>query len=208
MPSHREIGLFPLAVVLVPSELMPLHIFEQRYRTLVAETIEGERQFALLYADDDGAREIGCTADLVDVVERFDDGRLNIVVRGGEVVQVVEITHGHPYMTGLVEPCRDDLAHGEEAERALELYQRMAELAGGEPDPQVGRSGSALSWEILARVEFPAADKQRLLELRSESARLTELIQLLTSGFDRLAIVTEIRERAHRNGKVEPPSVR
>ncbi len=208
MPSHREIGLFPLAVVLVPGELMPLHIFEQRYRTLIAETIEGERQFALLYADDDGAREVGCTADLVDVIERFDDGRMNIVVRGGEVVRVVEITHGHPYMTGLVEPCRDDLAHGEEAEQALELYQRMAELAGGEPDAEVGRSGGALSWEILARVEFPPADKQRLLELRSESARLTELVGLLTSGLDRMAIVGEIRERAHRNGKVEPPGGR
>ncbi|HUZ85129.1 MAG TPA: LON peptidase substrate-binding domain-containing protein [Gaiellales bacterium] len=205
MASHREIGLFPLPVVLVPGELVPLHIFEPRYRTLIAEAIEGERQFALLYADDDGAREVGCTADLVEVLERFDDGRMNVVVRGGEVVRVVEITHGHPYMTGLVEPCRDDLAHGGEAEAALELYRMVANAAGGEPDDAVGSSGGVLSWEIAARIEFPAPEKQRLLELRSERRRLDELVTLLRRGLERIAAVAAIRERAHGNGKVEPP---
>ena len=85
--SAREIGLFPLAAVLVPGELMPLHIFEERYRRLIADCEQHGQQFALLYADDDGTREVGCTAALVEVAERFDDGRLNIVVRGEEVVR-------------------------------------------------------------------------------------------------------------------------
>ena len=92
--SAREIGLFPLAAVLVPGELMPLHIFEERYRRLIADCEQHGQEFALLYADDDGTREVGCTAELVEVAERFDDGRLNVVVRGGEVVNVVELTRG------------------------------------------------------------------------------------------------------------------
>ena len=92
--SAREIGLFPLATVLVPGELLPLHIFEDRYRRLIGDCERHGQEFALLFADDDGTRELGCTAELVEVIERFDDGRLNIVVRGGEVVRVLAIIRG------------------------------------------------------------------------------------------------------------------
>ena len=208
MAAPREIGLFPLPVVLVPGELTGLHIFEQRYRTLIAEVIADEREFALLYADGDGTREVGCTAELAEVLKRFDDGRMNIVVRGGEVVRVVEITRGRPYMTGLVESGAGDPDPGGRAEPALELYRRLAVLAGGEPDDQVGDSGQVLSWQIAARVELPASDKQRLLELPDESDRLAALAELLDRGLATVAAVSEIRERAHANGKVQPPEAR
>ena len=115
--SAREIGLFPLAAVLVPGELMPLHIFEERYKRLIGDCEERGQEFALLYADDDGTRELGCTAELVEVTERFDDGRLNMVVRGGEVVQVVELTRGRAYTTGARRAGPDDGEAGDEAAR-------------------------------------------------------------------------------------------
>ena len=86
--SAREIGLFPLASVLVPGELMPLHIFEERYKSLVADCRQEDGEFVLLYSDSDGARELGTTARVVEVLETFDDGRMNIVIQGGEVVRV------------------------------------------------------------------------------------------------------------------------
>ena len=92
--SAREIGLFPLAAVLVPGELMPLHIFEERYKRLIRDCEHEAQEFAILFADDDGTREVGCTAEIVEVTERFDDGRLNLVVRGAEVVRVLELTRG------------------------------------------------------------------------------------------------------------------
>jgi Lon protease-like protein len=204
--SAREIGLFPLAAVLVPGELMPLHIFEERYKRLIRDCEEQAQEFAILYADDDGTREVGCTAEIVEVTERFDDGRLNLVVRGGEVVRVVELTRGRSYTTGRVEPVADDEEDAAgEAKSALELYRQVAEATGNEPDPAVTPDLEHMSYAIAARVEFPAAEKLRLLEQRSERARLMVIVELLARGLENLAAAAEIRERAHTNGKVAPP---
>jgi Lon protease-like protein len=204
--SAREIGLFPLAAVLVPGELMPLHIFEERYKRLIRDCEHESQEFAILYADDDGAREVGCTAEIVEVTERFDDGRLNLVVRGGEVVRVVELTRGRMYITGRVEPVadEDDDAAGEAAS-ALALYQQVAEATGNEPDPELTADLDRISYAIAARVEFPAEEKLRLLEERSERARLMVIVELLARGLENLAAAAEIRDRAHTNGKVAPP---
>src|SRR5690349_24921307 len=102
--SAREIGLFPLAAVLVPGELMPLHIFEERYKRLVRDCEQEAQEFAILYADADGARAAGCTAEIVEVTERFDDGRRNLVVRGGAVVRVVALTRARPHITRRLRP--------------------------------------------------------------------------------------------------------
>jgi Lon protease-like protein len=204
--SAREIGLFPLAAVLVPGELMPLHIFEERYKRLLRDCEHESQEFAILYADDDGAREVGCTAEVVEVTERFDDGRLNLVVRGGEIVRVLELTRGRMYLTGRVEPVaeEEDDAAGEAA-AALALYQQVAAATGNEPDPALTAGLDRVSYAIAARVEFPAEEKLRLLEERSERARLMVIVELLARGLENLAAAAEIRDRAHTNGKVAPP---
>src|SRR5690348_8149873 len=166
--SDREIGLFPLGAVLVPGELMPLHIFEDRYKRLIGDCEQHGQEFALLYADDNGARELGCTAELVEVTERFEDGRLNIVVRGGEVVRVVELTRGRSYITGRVEAVPDDEEAGEEASAAVDLYRKVAEVTGNEPDAAISTDDAVVSYAIAARVEFPATEKLRILEQRTE----------------------------------------
>jgi Lon protease-like protein len=203
--SDREIGLFPLGVVLVPGELMPLHIFEDRYKRLIGDCEQHGQEFALLYADDDGARELGCTAELVEVTERFDDGRMNIVVRGAEVVRVLELTRGRSYITGRVEPAPDDVDAGDEAGAAVDLYRRVAEVTGNEADPAVSADDALVSYAIAARVEFPAAEKMRILEQRAERGRLMVIIELLARALENLQIAAEVKERAQTNGKVSHP---
>jgi Lon protease-like protein len=204
--SAREIGLFPLASVLVPGELMPLHIFEERYKSLVADCRERDGEFALLYSDADGAREVGTTARVVEVLETFDDGRMNIVIQGGEVVRVVELTRGRAYLTGNVEQAEDDPSAGDEATSALDLYRRIAEATGQEPDPEVRETPpGALSYAIAARVDFPAAEKQRILEERTEHGRLMVIVELLARGLENIAMAARIQSRAQGNGKVAPP---
>jgi len=203
--SDREIGLFPLGAVLVPGELMPLHIFEDRYKRLIGDCEQHGQEFALLYADDDGARELGCTAELVEVTERFEDGRLNIVVRGGEVVRVVELTRGRSYITGRVEAVPDDEEAGEEASAAVDLYRKVAEVTGNEPDAAISTDDAVVSYAIAARVEFPATEKLRILEQRTERGRLMVIIELLTRALENLAIAAEVKERAQTNGKVSHP---
>src|SRR5207245_9707828 len=75
-----EIGLFPLGIVLLPTERVPLHVFEPRYRELIGECLETDGEFGMLYADEDGVREVGTLAHVAEVLERFDDGRLNVLV--------------------------------------------------------------------------------------------------------------------------------
>lgn len=203
--SDREIGLFPLGAVLVPGELMPLHIFEDRYKRLIGDCEQHGQEFALLYADDDGARELGCTAELVEVTERFEDGRLNIVVRGGEVVRVVELTRGRSYITGRVEAAPDDEEAGEEAQAAVDLYRKVAEVTGNEPDAAISTDDAVVSYAIAARVEFPPTEKLRILEQRTERGRLMVIIELLTRALENLAIAAEVKARAQTNGKVSHP---
>jgi len=203
LAAPREIGIFALGTVLVPGELMPLHIFEPRYRELIGDCERDEVPFLLLFTDDDGTREVGCTANLVEVVERFDDGRMNIVVEGGDVMRVLEITRGRGYTTAMVEPAPDDLDAGSEQDAALDLYRQIAEAAGGDAEEDLLATSRPVSYAIMARVEFPSGEKQRLLELRSESERLAGVTELLARGLQSLEAMAKVRERAHTNGKVD-----
>ena len=129
-----EIGLFPLGLVLLPTEQVPLHIFEPRYRELIAECLEANQPFGLVYADDDGLRRTGTLASVVEVTERFDDGRLNIVVEGGGRFHLVELTDGRSFHTGTIEAIQDsdDPPSAEDLKRGLGLFSRLVELTGAD----------------------------------------------------------------------------
>jgi Lon protease-like protein len=197
-----EIGIFALGTVLSPGELMPLHVFEDRYKELIGECVDQERPFLLLYTDEAGTRELGCTARVVEVLERFEDGRMNIVVEGEQLVKVVQLTRGRSFTTGLVEPVPDDLEVGEERDAALTMYRRFAAAAGLEPQDDIESEDDALSYAIMARVDFPPTDKQGVVELRSERERLMALVELLERGMQALKKIEEIRKRAQANGKI------
>jgi Lon protease-like protein len=200
-----ELGLFPLGLVLLPGERVPLHIFEPRYKELIGECIAEEREFGLLLADDDGLRQVGTRASVVQVLDRFDDGRLNIVIEGGDRFRLLELTAGRSFQTGDVEEVEDeddDVAPDpDDAAQALDLYRRVGELAGAEIDELDPASGR-LSFELAARVDFGLELKQQLLEERSEPERLKLLVELLEQASRALAVERERRERASRNGQV------
>jgi Lon protease-like protein len=200
-----EIGLFPLGVVLLPTERIPLHIFEPRYKELISECVDEEREFGLVLSDDDGLREIGTRAAVIEVLDRFDDGRMNIVVEGREKFRVVELTSGRSFQTGEVEPVVDDAGDPDQAsvDRALTLLRRLGELAGADVEGLEVKS-AAPSFELAARVEFEPRLKQGLLEQRSEPARLRRLSGLLERAARALEIQQERSAIASMNGK--PPA--
>ena len=196
-----EIGLFPLGIVLLPTEVVPLHIFEERYKELIGECVELGRDFGLVYADDDGVREAGTRARVADVLERFDDGRLNVLVEGGERFHVERLTRGRSFMTAEVEPLEDEWGEPDEdaAARATEAFRALAAVAGAEaelPDVESGR----LSFAVAARVEIAADAKQELLELRSENARLERLRELLDATREGILAARRLAEHAKTNG--------
>ena len=197
-----DLGLFPLDIVLLPTERIPLHIFEPRYKELIGECLSEDREFGLVFGDRDGLREVGTRAAVVEVVEQFPDGRLNIVVEGRERFRVVALTEGRSFATGDVQPLADEAAVSEREQReaALALYRALAELVEAdvdEPDPDSG----VLSFELAARVDFGAERKQDLLELTSEPERLARVAELIESAIDAIRLERELAERAALNGR-------
>ena len=196
-----EIGLFPLGMVLLPTERVPLHIFEPRYKELIGECLEEGREFGLVLADDEGLREIGTRAAVVEVLERFPDGRLNVVVEGRDRFRLLELTSGRSFQTGEVEPVEDEEAEVDqgELEGALTRLRELGQLAGADVE-SLDVSTSAPSFELAARVELESRLKQALLELRSEPQRLRTLGKLLERAQKMLERQQELARVAATNG--------
>ena len=199
-----ELGLFPLGIVLLPTEQVPLHIFEERYKELIAECLADEQEFGLLFADAEGVREIGTRASVIEVLARLEDGRMNVVIEGRERFRLVELTRGRSFQTGQVEPFADDddPAAADSVGRALELFNRLRELTGSDVEVPAADS-SQLSFELAARVELPAEAKQELLQEASERIRVDRVGELLVDATVTVERQRRAAERAASNGKVD-----
>jgi Lon protease-like protein len=205
MPDRvvRDFPLFPLGIVALPHELVPLHIFEERYRTMIAECLERGGEFGIVWSDDEGVRAVGCAMEITDVLERMDDGRMNILTRGTRPFRIIDERHDLAYPAGTVEFLAD------KAERADARTQTAAHEAYGalvvqatdsEPDPE--ELGAMTAYQMAATVDFGLEAKQGLLDLRSENARLRLVTRLFLAATKRLDFIERARERARSNGRV------
>ena len=202
----EDLGLFPLGIVLVPGEQIPLHIFEPRYRELIGECLDNDSEFGLVLGDDQEIRSVGTTAAVVEVLERHEDGRLDIVVEGRERFQILEETEGRSFRTAQVEELVDtgEEPDADEVERCLAAFRRLVETAEAElEESEPGSEG--LAYWIASRVDFGVDAKQQLLELLSERERVVRLAELLAQAIGALRFAKTASERAAGNGRVEPP---
>jgi Lon protease-like protein len=196
----EELGLFPLGIVLLPGERVPLHIFEPRYRELIGECIEEDREFGLVYADEGGVRDTGTRARVAAILERFDDGRLNIVVVGGARFTVERLTRGRSFMTAEVTDVDDEPSEVADETRtaATGAFRALAALAGAELE--IDEESPQLSFDLAAQVELAAEEKQFLVESRSEQERLERVAELLDNARRTLIATRELGEVAKKNG--------
>jgi Lon protease-like protein len=192
--------LFPLGLVLLPQELVPLHIFEDRYKLMIGECLDGEREFGIIWLSDDGLKQTGCAARIARVLERFEDGRLNILVQGTEPFRLLRKIEDLPYPAGDVEVLHDD-GDGDEqtAEEARRRYADLVEeLTESRPEEQALAELDA--YGMAATLDVEPAAKQALLELRSESGRLEQLETLFAEALERIRLAAFAAERARGNG--------
>jgi Lon protease-like protein len=201
-----ELPIFELPVVLLPGELMPLHVFEERYKRMIGRVLETGEPFGVVFRDDSGAaRNVGCTARVADVLERFDDGRLNIVVTGELPFKVLDRFEAPEFPAGdveLIDPGADQPLTDEEVARsARATFAELLEQASGEPAgaDDVTDQGS---YELAGRVELPPETKQELLELRSEAERMRLLDRSLRAVAEVVRRSQAISDRARTNGRV------
>ena len=205
MPDRliRDFPLFPLPLVALPTESVPLHVFEDRYRQMIEECLLAEREFGIVWRSEDELKQVGCACEIEEVLERMDDGRLNILARGTRPFRLLERQDNLQYPAGVIELLADEQEQpdGEAAQAARELYAELVEEA---TDRQLedDELQAMDAYRMAGTVEFDPDAKQELLELRSEDARMRLLAQLLRAALERLELVDRAQARARSNGKV------
>jgi Lon protease-like protein len=200
---ERDFPLFPLQLVALPTEYVPLRIFEERYKTMIGEVLESDDEFGIVWLADEELKRIGCACEVSRVLERFDDGQLKILCQGTRPFRLVERQDDLPYPAGTVEflDDRDERLDAAVAGRAHASYAALVEQATDKtPDPEELDAMDA--YAMAATVDFGLDAKQGLLELRSENARLKLVDRLFRAAAKRLDLMERAQERARSNGKV------
>jgi Lon protease-like protein len=197
--------LFPLGLVLIPHELVPLHIFEERYKTMIGECLEREAEFGIVWLSDDGLKEIGCSARISKVLERFEDGRLNILVEGTTPFRLLRRIDDLPYPAGDVEPLADDAQLADDADAIAAARRRYADLVAEvtEERPDAAALAKLDAYGMAATLDVALEAKQQLLELRSERDRLEQLEGLFAEALSRIRHAERAAERAQGNGSLK-----
>jgi Lon protease-like protein len=199
-----DIPLFPLNVVLMPGTPLPLHIFEERYKQMVDECLESGAEFGMVLADESGTRQVGCTAKIVELVQRYDDGRMVILVEGARRFKLNNVMTGEPYYVGDVEYLEDEPAEDDVsalAEECVALLERVIEAATeGSVGIEIEPPYRNLAFAIAGRIEFDLEARQEILELSTEKERLAKVKKLLAEAADRLEREKVAREKAETNG--------
>jgi Lon protease-like protein len=200
---RENFPLFALGLVALPSEHVPLHIFEDRYRTMIERCLEGGGEFGILWLAEDELKSIGCTCEVERVLERMQDGSFDILALGKHPFRLIERQKDLPYPAGTVELLTDEPEplDTDAARAARAVYGELVKQAT-DSAPECGELESMDAYRMAATVDFGSDAKQELLELRSENGRLALLTLLIRAATKRLELIEQAQGRARSNGKV------
>ncbi|HET8546813.1 MAG TPA: LON peptidase substrate-binding domain-containing protein [Bryobacteraceae bacterium] len=195
--------LFPLGVVLFPRTVLPLHIFEDRYKEMIREAIENNQEFGVVQAGEKGIVNMGCTATVEKVVNRYPDGKLDILTVGHRRFEIHELNDEKPYLRGEITFFDDD-ADEEEPPRELRVqaiseYKLLRDVTDEEPQTEPRMEDPQLSFQ-LAQIISDLNFRQLLLSTRSESERLKQFTKFVPAYLIRQKHAAHVREIAPRNG--------
>lgn len=206
MPDSH-LPLFPLSLVLLPGEPVPLHIFEPRYKEMTRVCLDEQRPFGIVRASPDGTAEIGCAARIVRVVTRYPDGRLDLVAAGESRFRVVRLHRDRPFLTAEAEVVEDvpGDAPATDRERVVARHMKLLELAGETVHPDAYAAGPEVSFVVGRRAGLDLDGRQRLIEMTSEAERLAFLAGHLEGLLQRVRRAHDVRERARGDGHAGPP---
>jgi hypothetical protein len=202
--GEQLLPLFPLAVVLLPGNRLPLHIFEDRYKEMIGGAIARQGEFGIVLAARGGIASAGCTASVEEVVKHYDDGRLDIVTIGRRRFNLKSVDDELAFLRGEVEYFGD-----EPNEVSDELRTRAVtaceNLDAEEPQP-LEEGGAMLSFRLALRFN-DLTFRQRLLMMRGEEERLRSIVEYAPSYAEQLEAASRVRQLASKNGHSrKPPS--
>jgi len=207
MVGEATIPLFPLELVLMPSMPLPLHIFEERYKLMIGECLEQKREFGVVYQKGSDMKKIGCTANIVQVLRRFDDGRLDIMTQGVNRFRIEHIYEDKPYLQAEVIYFDDERKEGADnlITDGIKLLEQLDVMTGKKRDyKSLSRlDRKTISFVISYNDVFSMEEKQSFLEMTSTSERITKSVESLRKVVELMQLSEEIRRIAGGNGNLK-----
>ena len=194
--------LFPLDLVLLPGAPLPLHVFEPRYKEMISECLDRNEVFGIIRAKEGGMAEVGCTAEIITVTKKYDDGRMDIVTQGRERFEVMQINQERSFLQADVVYLRDEpgSASGEEINQALKLHGDIMSLAGAAPLDAAEVDKEQLSYYLAGSLPLDLDFKQGLLGMKSEPERLRAIISFFETILPSMRRTVHVRRKAGGNG--------
>jgi Lon protease-like protein len=199
--SVALLPLFPLDVVLLPGTPLPLHIFEPRYKEMIGECLANNAPFGVIRALEEGIAEVGCTAEIVTVTKEYADGRMDLIAEGRKRFEVLQVNRDRSFLQAEILLVADEsgAASPQDKARAIQVHLEILSLAGAVQDLSAADQ-SALSFYLAGSLPLDLDFKQKLLAMRSESARIQAVAAYLESILPNLRRAARAREKAGGNG--------
>jgi ATP-dependent Lon protease len=201
--ATRRIPLFPLGLVLFPGRNLPLHIFEERYKLMITRCTQAQAPFGIVLASGEGIATIGCTANILQIVKTYEDGRMDIVTSGESAYRIHELHNDEPYLEGDVEMLADDSQSGSPAaEKELrDLFEKCYRLfSDGALPPTEDDPNVSLAYQVAADLPLDLDVRQAVLEVRAEADRRQLLIERLSEILPELERIQKARSKVSGNG--------
>jgi len=200
--ASTRIPLFPLEVVLFPHELLPLHIFEPRYKEMIRECSEKKQAFGVVLAAEEGLAEVACTAEILEIAKTYENGEMDIITVGCQVCRILEVLEERSFYEAEVEFLHEGSPPTEVPSTALlQLYEKCYQAAFERPpDRSALAKAHLISFHIAGALPLDLAYKQKLLEMRDEQERRHSLELSLARWLEEVEIADRARRLSGGNG--------
>jgi Lon protease-like protein len=196
------IPLFPLEIVLFPGAPLPLHIFEPRYKEMIAECLEQKRPFGMVRVKENALAAIGCSATILNVIKKYDDGRLDIAAEGVKRFEIETLNQERSYLQGEVTYFDDEPSQvgSGSKETLIQLHEQLFSILG--QNVEIEPDASSLSFHLANELPVDLDFKQALLEMKSEAERIETLTEYYRATIPKVEKTLQARDKASRNGHV------
>jgi Lon protease-like protein len=199
MKKTCRIPLFPLDVVLFPGAPLPLHIFEPRYKIMVRRCLSDRTEFGMILASEKGMATVGCTAEIVQKLKEYPDGRMDILTEGKTAFAIHQLIQEKEYFEAAVEFFREEerVSDDDSKKSLVELFEQFSKLIHGQVRIDfLDEKDIPLAYSMAARLPLELTDRQALLEMRRETERRSFLENWLNEMVPRLLLRQQARKWA------------
>jgi Lon protease-like protein len=194
--------LFPLEIVVFPGAPLPLHIFEPRYKEMIGECLSQERPFGMVRAKENAISAIGCSARIIDVIKKYEDGRMDIAAEGAQRFEIIQVNQERSFFQAEVAFFDDEpsVVSKSAADTIVQLHEQLFAVMG--QTVEVDRDAAFLSYRLAQDLPVDLDFKQTLLEMKSEAERVEILTEYYRATIPKIENSLRVRQRASGNGHV------